>query len=297
MGTTSPNYVRFIRGTPKAWANLKVKDEDCLYFIANKNASTGQLYLGSKLISGSDSSDAITDIIAGYSELKNLNDVFLSLNVSDGSVLTYRDGYWVDEKLNIPTDMIGATKTDDGEHGLVPTPKAGEEKFYLRGDGTWDDLGGTLEAYMFTLYEADSRSDSIRTIASKEVQKIFGYDVPEEYDTIEKIAKWIVQNGIDDGQGTGAERLEALEVTVYGVDKTSKTNGIQKTQNDILDIINGYNRGPENQYEGLRPTVRRLDADVFALDEEVSKLRDKYTNINSKVTDLSNRLQWQKYND
>ena len=48
---TNANYVRFIRGTPTAWANLKVKDDDCLYFIAEKNSNAGYLYLGDKLIS------------------------------------------------------------------------------------------------------------------------------------------------------------------------------------------------------------------------------------------------------
>ena len=45
---TNANYVRFIRGTPTAWANLKVKDDDCLYFIAEKNSNAGYLYLGDR---------------------------------------------------------------------------------------------------------------------------------------------------------------------------------------------------------------------------------------------------------
>ena len=35
--------------------------------------------------------------------------------------------------------MVGATDSTDGESGLVPTPLKGEEKAYLRGDGTWQD--------------------------------------------------------------------------------------------------------------------------------------------------------------
>lgn len=33
--------------------------------------------------------------------------------------------------------MTGATSSADGESGLVPTPEAGENELYLRGDGTW----------------------------------------------------------------------------------------------------------------------------------------------------------------
>lgn len=38
------------------------------------------------------------------------------------------------------TDMTGATANDDGAHGLVPQPLAGDEAKFLRGDGTWEDV-------------------------------------------------------------------------------------------------------------------------------------------------------------
>ena len=46
------NYVKFMRGTPEAYARLTKKDTDTLYFISEADASDGLLYLGSKLISG-----------------------------------------------------------------------------------------------------------------------------------------------------------------------------------------------------------------------------------------------------
>ena len=42
------NYVKFMRGTPRAYEILRQKDEDTLYFIAEKDSLTGQLYLGEK---------------------------------------------------------------------------------------------------------------------------------------------------------------------------------------------------------------------------------------------------------
>lgn len=45
------NYVKFFRGTPKAYANT-VKNSDTLYFVSESDSNIGSLYLGSKLISG-----------------------------------------------------------------------------------------------------------------------------------------------------------------------------------------------------------------------------------------------------
>ncbi len=39
----------------------------------------------------------------------------------------------------IATDMTGATANDDGAHGLVPQPLAGDEAKFLKGNGTWAD--------------------------------------------------------------------------------------------------------------------------------------------------------------
>jgi hypothetical protein len=49
--TELKGYVKFLRGTPAAWADLAVKDSETLYFISDTNGSRGKLYLGSKLIS------------------------------------------------------------------------------------------------------------------------------------------------------------------------------------------------------------------------------------------------------
>ena len=44
----------------------------------------------------------------------------------------------------IATDMTGATANDDGTHGLVPQPLAGDEAKFLRGDGTWEHVPAQL---------------------------------------------------------------------------------------------------------------------------------------------------------
>ena len=57
------NYVKFIRGTPTAFAKLSQKDNDTLYFISEVNSKKGSLYLGEKLISES---------IANLEDLSNI---------------------------------------------------------------------------------------------------------------------------------------------------------------------------------------------------------------------------------
>ena len=53
------NYVKFQRGTPSAYKNLSVKDEDTLYFVSEADSITGVLYLGEKLISSGNNGDII----------------------------------------------------------------------------------------------------------------------------------------------------------------------------------------------------------------------------------------------
>lgn len=40
------------------------------------------------------------------------------------------------------TDMIGATASTAGTHGLAPAPAAGDQDKYLKGDGTWSTVSG-----------------------------------------------------------------------------------------------------------------------------------------------------------
>ena len=131
------NYVKFRRGTPAQFEALAAKDADCLYFISEKNAITGLLYLGDKLISGS--------IISSMS-LSDLEDILLGNNISPNSILIY-DGTeekWVNKPFSDVfgditgglISMVGATSSRDGAAGIVPVPLAGDQNKFLRGDAT-----------------------------------------------------------------------------------------------------------------------------------------------------------------
>ena len=104
------NYVKFLRGTPKAYEALTSKDKDTLYFISEKNSEYGSLYLGSKLIAGSGQPETMT--------FDSLKDITLSeLGIEDGSLLVYDAEHevWVDKPLDevlaeIMTEMNEMTK-------------------------------------------------------------------------------------------------------------------------------------------------------------------------------------------
>lgn len=131
------NYVKFLRGTPAAYERLVANEgtnSDTLYFIYEKDESTGVLYLGSKLIAGSVGGNSANSV----TKLSELKDVLISNNLVADSVLIYdkNASAWV----NRPVDdflFVGATSESSGVAGLVPAPKANELDLFLKSDGTW----------------------------------------------------------------------------------------------------------------------------------------------------------------
>ena len=135
----STNYVKFVRGTPTAFRNLVDKNSDTLYFISETDATSGKLYLGSKLISGSTDIDSIGDIIVS--------------SVGDKDILVYDDDQqaWVNSNIqSVIGIMTGATATTNGTTGLVPTPQAGDQNKFLKGDGSWASPVIATDSDIFT---------------------------------------------------------------------------------------------------------------------------------------------------
>jgi hypothetical protein len=129
-------YVKFLRGSPEAFAKLKHKDSDTLYFIYEEDESTGELYLGSKLIAGADCE--CNGSSGGINTLSDLKDVLLSQNLNHNSLLVYDTNAvaWVNKPLE-DLIFVGATQQSSGKVGLVPAPKSGQTELFLRSDGTW----------------------------------------------------------------------------------------------------------------------------------------------------------------
>ena len=130
------NYVKFVRGTPAEYHALIHKNADTLYFICEADENTAELYLGTKLIAGLDSSQE-----ANY--LAQLNDVFINEGLSHSQLLVYDAVVqrWVNKSMEeaLPV-FIGTNNISRGKAGLVPVPKVGQKDFYLKGDGTWSKI-------------------------------------------------------------------------------------------------------------------------------------------------------------
>lgn len=142
LSNKRPPYVVFIKGTPSAFQALEVKDPNTLYYIAEKDSYSGSLYLGEILICSGTSSTVVAS-------LKDLKDVKISKDLQSGSLLIYDGNKWVNETVQEVLEslmgiFIGATEIEDGKSGLVPAPKAGQEDYYLKGDGTWDKINAII---------------------------------------------------------------------------------------------------------------------------------------------------------
>lgn len=102
MALLPTNYVKFIRGTTAAYNKLESKDKDTLYFISDNNTS-GQLYLGSKLISGGSGGGVSEELKITLSELQ---DILFGDNLDTNHVLMYDAelGKWINAPI---TDALG----------------------------------------------------------------------------------------------------------------------------------------------------------------------------------------------
>ena len=161
-------YVKFLKGSPSAYASLETKDANTLYFITAPGATVGKLYLGEILVAGNVTPDG-TNIVDSLAELIDVN----LKGLASGQVLSYdgESGKWI--PITLPEAaataiMIGAEADKDGVAGLVPAPKAGDENKFLRGDGTWAEVtGGTADLTNYvTKDELNTTNENVQTNAN-----------------------------------------------------------------------------------------------------------------------------------
>ena len=254
------NYVKFRRGTPSQFEALAAKDADCLYFISEKNATNGVLYLGDKLISGS---------LTANVSLSDLEDILLGEHIATNSLLIY-DGAqekWVNKPFSeifgeitgSLIEMVGATASQDGASGIVPQPRAGDDTKFLRGDATWVTISQFTEVQAQEL--AQIRTDvntilgedlnsglSMREVAAEEVATIVA-NAPADFDTLKEIADWIADHP------------------------------------DSFTEIN-------SRLVTLEGDVNILQSDVGDLEDEIAALQAKDIDLQSQIYDLNSRLRW-----
>ena len=166
--TTTSNYVKFVKGSTKAWANYTNKSDDTLYFIYDAdNQNAGSLYLGSRLIGGASSASELTNIV-----LDAVGDK--QLLIYDAASSTWKNGdissiIIVDDK-SIAKAAVGTLSLKGFESAEVGTlASKGED-----GNLSWvtpTAVIGNLGTY-YTKTEVDNLISSISTLSRKIVDSI-----------------------------------------------------------------------------------------------------------------------------
>lgn len=215
----SENYVKFLRGTPEAFAALATKESDTIYFIFNEDENYGKLYIGNRLVSDQTSSDSIVDTLA------ELTDVDVSVK-SNNQVLAWDAVNSVWKPMSIPVAMVmtGATLDAAGTEGLVPTPAAGDNTKFLRGDGTWVELP-TLAGLT---YKKVNNVDDIDVSADD--AGLYVYLVPNTSGTF---TEYLVIDG-------ALEVIGSTEVSLDGYATTAQLSSVANRVQTIEDSLNNY---------------------------------------------------------
>lgn len=271
------SYVKFVRGTPTAFANLPVeqRSRDTLYFIAGATDATGELWLGNTLIA----KGATEGTVATF--LKDLQDVDLA-GAYDGYVLAYdaSKDKWVPmdlaEAFVLPT-MIGASSTTDGEAGMVPAPKAGEEGYFLRGDGSWAaiEIKNSLSRKVVT-----DLDEAQEYVANNEDADQYIYMVPVVGATgSNRYDEYIVVTTKDSESGEDIRSLEL--VGDWAVDLSDYAT---KSEVELISTAVG------NLEENLSNYVTISDFNKVVGD--LSTLLESNYNVVDKIDELDARTRW-----
>lgn len=290
----STNYVKFVRGTPTAFQNLSNKNADTLYFISETNATSGKLYLGSKLISGSASIDSIGDIIVS--------------SVGDKDILVYDDtqNAWVNADIfTVIGTMTGATATTNGTTGLVPTPQAGDQNKFLKGDGSWASpviatdsdifttnqnseltLSGFENAEVGTLLQKGSSGD-LQWVDPSTLQTDLSA-VESDIDALQSVVDTLLTTKVQRQIVTSINDIDLTKDNIiYMVPDTNGSSG--NLYNEYM-VINGAAELIGSNYEGDLTgyvTTTQLNQEVGSLNNSISSLDDRLTAVEGDYVGLT----------
>ena len=301
---TPNSYVSFVKATEALWSKLEVSQRlsNVLYFVVNdENDAVGKLYLGNTLIADGNGITAIG--------MANLRDVKIDGSISNGDVLMYNMslGKWENVNLanqlgNLINVFTGATETEAGTSGLVPSPGIGDHLNYLRGDGTW---ANPVEQVTLDLDDLKSRVDilidkdenvSIRTIAgqvantaaSAAVAKVID-GAPGAFDTLKEIADWIQSHPTIKDTVALSNKVTTLENLVQG-NEESGIVGLVSQVNTLKTDVSTLTANVET----ISGNYRSLQSTISALQGNLTTLTSTVESNTSKITSLEERLVWQK---
>lgn len=305
------NYVKFVRGTTGAFQkriNAGTIDKDTLYFVyPDKDSLIGQLYLGTKLLSGSSEGDIST------SSIGNLKDIVLT-EVQDRQLLIYDSELekWVNTSIdNAIGIMLGATKDIDGDKGLVPTPNAGDQNKVLKGNGSWEnEFISELDDQSFQVTNGKLSLAEGKSLVNQEQVKKINDLVIDEDGKISLSAKISSANveGLQELLDEKVSNSDFINLNTKVEDLDSILNDIKNEKNEIIsiglktkvqnleDVIYGYkNEETNEQVLGLQEQIQQVNILLNGNSESedgtsVLGLNDKIENIITKVGNLDDLI-------
>lgn len=257
------NYVKFQRGSEQAYVNLAVKNDDTLYFVYDgSDATSGKLYLGTRLLSGVGQGTKITYI-------NDLEDVLISGTPGNGSFLVYQENQWVNKSAAAVARMIA----EEQSLGL----KIDSNQFVLNA------VTGNLELLGFSNAAADA-------IAFKGSDGTLNWGTPKVISDISGQLNTLSNNleSIID------EKIQALNHLTYkkveNLDDAIDNNTIYLIPNPDSEVKNEY-----LEYlvaDGVPELLGNLSTGNVSLEgyatvERVEKLEAKFTNVVGDITQLT----------
>lgn len=90
------------------------------------------------------------------------SDVTVTPSYNSGTKIAEIDVDGDTEEIYVPA-MTGASSGSDGASGLVPAPQDGDEDKYLKGNGTWAEVGGGADYIELTQAEYDALTPAEKT--------------------------------------------------------------------------------------------------------------------------------------
>lgn len=290
------NYVKFMRGTPKAFSQLVSKDIDTLYFIAEKDAATGKLYLGDKELVCDNHSATIN-------YLRDLLDVNLPENIGeliDGQVLTYdvASESWVartpETVAEVKFDSNQFITNEKGELSIINFADA------PNGAQLTKSADGSL---IWVLPDAETVEglaeivETLRTDVNNLNTKFDDYDTSAEVDS--KISSALaaanhlsykIVDSADEIDLTAADASQYIYLVKNGnsYDEYMVVNGQLERVGDWNVDLSDY--ATKSEVAAVSTRVDDIASQLNGVKSDVSAHTTAITNINTSIEDLTSSL-------
>ena len=124
--------------------------------------------------------------------------------------------------------MTGATEDTAGTSGLVPTPKAGANNLFLKGDGSWSDpVPKLLKKQVADLVALDAEK-SAREIAAEESEKVRANLTPITNNLLNRVSELEQQTST----------YVSNQVFLKSIGNLTKLYNAAREDNTLVDAVN-----------------------------------------------------------